>query len=664
MPSLLSHSQLRCPPHLVCLFPKLCVSSLLHPLAGSMSVLYEYVALRLSTNEIRLLQLEPGVADTTIRCRLLHVSSSAADQYETVSYCWGNPDRPAYVEVEVDNKILAIPASTAEVLRRFRLLDKPRVLWIDAICIDQSNVAERSVQVTKMHQIYASATTNLIWLGESDEGTEQAIESMNALVPEIEEQTDSFRTLPFSSGPNFYLHRNSGLNQSFDSRPFLTLCSKPWFGRLWVVQEASLATSNICHCGPYSFDLLAFLRVAKWIWTKREFVDLGLFADAQRVLSRAWRISDFADKQCGWFHLSRAKGWFKSGNESESDGAEASLTHHMLTVLRNFACSQPVDHVFGLLGLYREFSGQELPSLLRPDYSKSVEDVFIDATRQAILEGQDLAPFHDIYHRFGPNEDEGGLALPSWVPQWHRPWSLEMDTTPIHRGFKASGEWTLSSIGPVNSGLKTITLEGIFVDGAEGARVEAATERFIEKSMNEVFLDNVEDMVNKHPMIKTKLKEGWGSHICTDDIQQAIATTLCSEESAERELATPDDLQGYADLQAYFKTSKVHNTPDLSIKSAPPKLLRAARYSEACWRACYRRKFFITAAGRIGIGPQTMEVGDVLVVLYGGEWPFVLRPCGGEYELVGLSYVYGIMGGQAVHEHEERGDEDVWFSVR
>lgn len=658
--SLLSHSQLSCTHEAHTYFWQRHMSSRYHVLwTGFMPPRYKYEGLSRDGHEIRLLQLEPGHANTTIRCRLRHVSISEAAQYETVSYCWGDQSKSALIEVE--NRSLAVPGSTAEVLRRFRLAVKPRTLWIDAVCIDQNNVHERSVQVTKMHQIYASATQNLIWLGQNDEDTEQAIQSMNELLPEVEEATDSFQTLPLSGGPNFYLHRISGLKQSFDAGPFLRLCSKPWFGRLWVVQEASLARSNICHCGPYSFDLHALLRVAKWIWTKREFVDLGLFANAQRVLSRAWRISDFADKQCGWFHHARSKGWFQDHEGgSESRGAECSPTHHMLTVLRNFACSQPIDHVFGLLGLYREFSGSELPVLLRPDYSKSVEDVFIDATRQAILEGQDLMPFHDIYHRSGHSEDEGGLALPSWVPQWHRPWNLEMDPTPLHRGFKASGEWTLSSIGSFGSGLKTITLEGIFVDGVEGARVDAATERFLDKSMTGLFLNEVEAMVKDYTAANDHLR----ASDRPNDPQTAIATTLCSEESAERELVTSDDLEGYGELKAYFTASKGHDKPDLSIKGAPPELRRAARYSEACWRACYRRKFFITAAGRIGIGPQTMEVGDVLVVLYGGEWPFVLRPCGEQYELVGLSYVYGTMGGQAVHEHEARVDKDVWFFVR
>ncbi|KAK4494427.1 hypothetical protein PRZ48_014725 [Zasmidium cellare] len=543
--------------------------------------------------------------------------------YETVSYCWG--DRTTPVTIQVDDKPLSVPATTAEIPRRFRHSAKPRVLWIDAVCIDQSNIEERSEQVTKMHQIYASATANLIWLGESDPETEQAIESINKVIHEIEEETDGFKTLPFSGGPNFYLHRNSGVKQNFDAKSFLELCSKPWFGRLWVVQEASLASLNLCHFGTYSFDLLTLLRVAKWLWTKREHVDLGYFADAHRVLARAWRISDFADKECGWFHHARAKGWFKSSGDGEAP--EVSLTHHLLTELRNFACSQPVDHVFGLLGLYREFSGHELPGLLRPDYSKSVVEVFTDATRQAILEGENLVPFHDIYHRREGEEGEDGLDLPSWTPQWHQPWNISLDPTPLHRGFKASEDCTLSSIGLVDRGLKTISLEG-------------------------EFLDKIEDMVNKHSKAK-------GKH---EDFQTALAITLCAEESSSRALATPEDLQGYIDLKSYFTNP---DAPPLGLKDSPSTLMPAARYSEASWRACYRRKFFITAAGRIGIGPQTMEKGDVIVVLYGGEWPFVLRDRGdAEWEMTGLAYVYGIMGGEAVQEAGERGEGDIWFCLK
>lgn len=212
----------------------------------------------------------------------------------------------------------------------------------------------------------------------------------------------------------------------------------------------------------------------------------------------------------------------------------------------------------------------------------------------------------------------------------------------------------MSEIGSIESGLKTIDLEGVFLDGAEGARVDVTTERFLDKSMTEEFLSTVEDMVKSHPVTKEK----------TEDVEKAITTTLCAEESSSRELATPSDLAGYADLKNYFKEPQ---RPPLSLKDSPLTLLPAARYAEASWRACYRRKFFITAAGRMGIGPQTMREGDVVVVLYGGEWPFVLRERvgdGGQWEMVGLAYIFGIMGGQAIRKAEERGGEDRWFCLR
>ena len=59
-----------------------------------------------------------------------------------------------------------------------------------------------------------------------------------------------------------------------------------------------------------------------------------------------------------------------------------------------------------------------------------------------------------------------------------------------------------------------------------------------------------------------------------------------------------------------------------------------------------------------------MRVGDVVVILYGGRFPFILRPNGEEHELVGYAFVHGIMKGEMMEEHVEDGREDTTFLIR
>ena len=71
------------------------------------------------------------------------------------------------------------------------------------------------------------------------------------------------------------------------------------------------------------------------------------------------------------------------------------------------------------------------------------------------------------------------------------------------------------------------------------------------------------------------------------------------------------------------------------------------------------------ASGHIGIGPPTMQTGDVVAVLFGGYTPFVLRPDeGGQWSLVGECYVQGIMEGEAVERHWEVGGRDEVFHIK
>ena len=122
-------------------------------------------------------------------CRL-HVRSLAdSPQYETVSYVW-NTSTPA-VTVSLNNVQYQIPASAAAALRRLRFDNQPRLVWIDAICINQDDLVERGEQVILMRTVYTCSMGNLIYLGESDNAS-QAVGFMNAIYEEAREFSEDF----------------------------------------------------------------------------------------------------------------------------------------------------------------------------------------------------------------------------------------------------------------------------------------------------------------------------------------------------------------------------------------------------------------------------------------------------------------------------------------
>lgn len=80
---------------------------------------------------------------------------------------------------------------------------------------------------------------------------------------------------------------------------------------------------------------------------------------------------------------------------------------------------------------------------------------------------------------------------------------------------------------------------------------------------------------------------------------------------------------------------------------------------------CKHRRFFITSSGRLGLDPTSMRPEDPVVVLRGGQWPFVLRKVAeDDYRLIGAAYVYGIMEGEAVEEFLGRNEPETIFQVR
>jgi hypothetical protein len=108
---------------------------------------------------------------------------------------------------------MAITANLHEVLVRLRNRVIERVIWIDAICIDQGNITERGDQIRHMAEIYCKANRVIVWLGESADDSDQVLKSIRRAADE---------EVPRSSDDNV------------DGQSILTMLKRPWFRRIWV----------------------------------------------------------------------------------------------------------------------------------------------------------------------------------------------------------------------------------------------------------------------------------------------------------------------------------------------------------------------------------------------------------------------------------------------
>lgn len=154
-----------------------------------------------------------------------------------MSYVWG--DKSKRSSVILNNGRLSVAASSEAAIRRMRLPDRDRVLWIDAVCIDQANNSDRSQQVIHMREIYGCGVRNLVYLGEDNEGVKQALEDIERLLEDMRDETNGFRgvveTLCESDGRG----RTSPTPLKARVQDWKNLAhfySNAWFSRLWIVQ--------------------------------------------------------------------------------------------------------------------------------------------------------------------------------------------------------------------------------------------------------------------------------------------------------------------------------------------------------------------------------------------------------------------------------------------
>lgn len=174
-------------------------------------------------DSIRLLALEPSTEHTApIRCSLIHTTLASCkhdiiDHYTALSYVWGDPD--ASQSISINGKKHSVTRNLFHALQDIRDDHRLQRLWIDAICIDQSNVEERNCQVNMMGPIYTVARHTIIYLGRA-----------------FLDSTPAFETISLKNGYRDFV-ANSNLLQLVTNG----ILARPWFPRVWIFQELVLS---------------------------------------------------------------------------------------------------------------------------------------------------------------------------------------------------------------------------------------------------------------------------------------------------------------------------------------------------------------------------------------------------------------------------------------
>ncbi|KAI7086059.1 hypothetical protein KC356_g5353 [Hortaea werneckii] len=206
-----------------------------------------YQPLDAHKKEIRIILVFPSVnlssGDQSPVCRLQTVSllDEPMPRYEAISYAWG--EHTGVAPIIINDQYRQQPASAVRVLQRLAPLEDPgpRRLWIDAICINQRDVAERNQQVAMMGDVYRSSSQTLVWLGDEDANTAAAFEQIDVILKDREnefgtayptqEQIESFKEYASS--------RSDRVNRLGDIAAFKALLNRSWFSRIFTLDWAS-----------------------------------------------------------------------------------------------------------------------------------------------------------------------------------------------------------------------------------------------------------------------------------------------------------------------------------------------------------------------------------------------------------------------------------------
>src|SRR5215469_9891140 len=282
-----------------------------------------YKQLDASKREIRLLVLNPGLDE--LSGRLIHESLDAKPSYEALSYTWGQP--PFHHRIQIDNHIFQIGANLEGALRELRKPDFSRTLWIDAICINQSNEQERRQQVQEMQYIFASAVQVRAWIGENDEQEESAISLLEHLK---EGDLTKFSSNNFSS-PKWIALKN--------------FWSQPYWKRIWIVQEVAVAHERV------------------WIGYGNQWIRRSAFENALNILlthrnNHETLLWEGIESEMDWFlNLSEIcrRNIHPRTNRNLQD------LEYLLYLTEHFEAKEPHDHFFALLGLSRQEDRLAIP---------------------------------------------------------------------------------------------------------------------------------------------------------------------------------------------------------------------------------------------------------------------------------------------------------------
>ncbi|PVH92403.1 hypothetical protein DM02DRAFT_543740 [Periconia macrospinosa] len=624
-----------------------------------------YSPLKSRGRTIRLLTVHPGrFLNDPIDATLIEttIEQAARNGYTTISYTWGSIDTNRQWLIQCNGIQYSISNNLYNVLRRLRRPDVPILVWADALCINQADLAERTHQVGLMGEIYKNSSETAIWLGEpaidddmcrrffhciSQENLASVLrggppriawhgdsrdrkflrEYLSTLRDTWEEsatQDDVFGAFcliqSIAEGTSAPLFKRFEIRRNTEN-PFIGVESKAagilgglrrlirasWWKRIWVIQETVLAQKATVHFGMLSAPWSMFATAAA-CWTRDHH---SLCLD----LSGTFQGHDVLNQ------FSNAVLQIDATRNDHQNSATGSTLLSLLWKFRPLEASDKRDKVYALIGLTTNW--QRRPPM-EPNYNIDTGTVFLRTSVNNIHRHQCLTVLAgDLEATLNRKRISG---LPSWVMDWSLPClPQEIDRVASLGIYNASG----GRCGPVRLHKQEpiLEIEGVYVDsiiavGNVSRHTQISDTHAVIREWDWMWRAQEHKRRSaSYPLTRGgTYQDAFWRTLIGDQVQ--VAT---DSKGLRHRRATPDDESSFRSWYMWLRCI-LRDTLDRRAFFSERDLAEGiASIHYALKTATASRRFFITREGFMGIGPKTTEPGDVVYVVKNSHVPFVLR---------------------------------------
>ena len=555
---------------------------------------YQYSPLQKDAQEIRLLNLLPGIkpAEFRICLKTVALTSESALPYEALSYTWGPTDNPISVRADCcADGTLAVTRNLAEALGYLRYSDKPRLLWIDAICINQQDPDERSGQVELMADIYNGASRVIIWLGPESRDSSIALDCIDILSRNVAVDRGR-RQLSSTSEEHHWSDRDTVLPfDEFQFNSIYTLFHRPWFERLWIWQEV--------HQSRHETLVMVGSRTLPW-----ESIRTTVFCLVHKCQppfditgQTKMRVIE-VEKLC-----------------IENNFV---FLPHLIEFTKRSLCSDPRDRIYAILSL---LTPGERDYGIRPDYNKSVTAVYEDTMVRWTRLCQNLTLLQTA------ELSEDTPRIPSWVPDW----SAARSTFPLANCHASA--YVANTLFSFQDGV----MEAL---GASIDVIEYSNELELPEIMSTTARDNVLTLAGQDWRLRFR-----DYFVSSKSSLSTFCKVICSNCFSDFEI--PPSPTAVTLLQAE-EILRRYIDPELTVDA---QLLYPEYrvFFRTVFAYCQNRSLVRTKNGHLALGPRSALAGDLIVVLLNGEAPMILRPMEqNQFCVVGEAYCHGFMDREAL----------------